>query len=198
MAMIERFAREARGGVRPAAVGLASELHQYAGWLHLPLRRWARAERYLDRAVVLGMEADDPQRVTTGLSFAAYAAMRQDQTQKAAALSQAARRDTRVNPGLRTYVTYQAAEILAAADKPAAYRLLTEAEAMVDRIDPAELVESTYWYTPAFFLGTHAFVLDKLGERNRARELMAESLAALPEEWRTAEWAERRRAFLAA
>lgn len=198
LAMTDRFAHEARGGVRAEAVGLASELTQYAGWLHVPLRRWTQAERFLDRAAVLGMEADDPQRVTTALSFAAYTAMRREQHKKAAALSEAARRDTRVNPGLRTYLTYQAAEISAADDRGAAYRLLSEAEAMVDRIDPAELVESTYWYTPAFFLGTHAFVLDKLGEHERARELMAESLATLPEEWRSAEWAERRRAFLAA
>jgi hypothetical protein len=69
---------------------------------------------------------------------------------------------------------------------------------MVDRIDPAELTAHTYWYIPAFFRGTHAFVLDKLGERDRARELMARSLEELPAEWRISEWAERRRAFLAA
>lgn len=196
-AMVDKFAHEARGVVRNRTVGLASELVQYGGWLHVPMRRWSSAERLLDRAIVLGMEADDPQRTTTALSFAAYAAMRRDDTNKAAALSEAARRDTRVNPGLRTYVTYQAAEILAADDPRTTYRLLAEAEAMVGRIDPAELVESTYWYTPAFFRGTHAFVLDKLGERDRARELMAESLSELPEEWARSEWAERRRAFVA-
>jgi transcriptional regulator with XRE-family HTH domain len=198
LTMVTRFASMARSVHRPAAVGLASELHQYAGWLHVPMRRWSAAERLLDRAAVLGMEANDPQRTTTALSFAAYTAMRQGNTRKAAALSEAARRDTSVHPGLRTYVTYQAAEILAGDDRAAAYRLLSEAEGMVNRLDPAELTEHTYWYTPAFFRGTHAFVLDKLGERDRAKEVMAESLADLPEEWRTSEWAERRRAFLAA
>jgi transcriptional regulator with XRE-family HTH domain len=198
LSMVTRFAAMARPSVRPGAVGLVSELHQYAGWLHVPMRRWSAAERLLDRATVLGMEANDPQRTTTALSFAAYTAMRQGNTRKAAALSEAARRDTSVHPGLRTYVTYQAAEILAGDDRNAAYELLSEAERMVDRLDPTELTEHTYWYTPAFFRGTHAFVLDKLGERDRAKEVMAESLADLPEEWRTSEWAERRRAFLAA
>lgn len=92
----------------------------------------------------------------------------------------------------------QRVEILAADDPPTAYQLLADAETMMERIDPAELVESTYWYTPAFFRGTHAFVLDKLGERDRARELMAQSLNALPDEWARSEWAERRRAFVAA
>jgi transcriptional regulator with XRE-family HTH domain len=198
MTMVGRFASEARSPVRAAAVGLVSELNQYAGWLYVPMRRWSAAEKLLDRAIVLGMEANDPQRTTTALSFAAYTAMRRGDHRRAAALSEAARRDSNVHPGLRTYVTYQAAEILAPVDRPGAYRLLTEAEAMVNRLDPAELTERTYWYTPAFFMGTHAFVLDKLGQRDRARELMAVSLAALPEEWRTAEWAERRRAFVAA
>ncbi|HEX6355618.1 helix-turn-helix transcriptional regulator [Actinophytocola sp.] len=196
LAMVGRFAEEARAAVRPTAVGLTSELTQYAGWLHVPMRRWSAAERLLDRATVLGMEAGDPQRTTTALSFAAYTAMRQGNIRRAAALSEAARRDTNLHPGWRTYVTYQAAEILAGDDKPAAYRLLAEAEAMVDRIDPAALTEHTYWYVPAFFRGTHAFVLDKLGERERARELMAQSLEELPAEWRSSQWAERRRRFL--
>lgn len=198
LTMVGRFAHDARSDIRPAAVGLVSELDQYAGWLQVPLRRWSAAERLLDRATVLGMEANDPTRTTTALSFAAYTAMRRDDTRKAAALNEAARRDTRVNPGLRTYLAYQAAEILAGDDRATAYRLLGEADVMADRVDPAELTASSYWYTRPFFRGTHAFVLDKLGEHQRAKEIMAESLAALPEEWRTSEWAERRRAFVAA
>lgn len=195
--IVDQFAGEARAPVRSTAVGLASELTQYAGWLQVPLRRWAAAERYLDRATVLGMEAGDAQRTATALSFAAYTAMRQGKTRQAAALNEAASRDTAVDLGLRTYITYQGAEILAGDDNQEARRLLHEAEGLAGRIDPAALPPSGYWYIPEFFLGTHAFVLDKLGERERARELMAESLAALPTEWRTAEWAERRRTFLA-
>ncbi|HEV2784710.1 MAG TPA: helix-turn-helix transcriptional regulator [Actinophytocola sp.] len=200
LTMVERFAAEAGSSVRPAAVGLASELHQYAGWLHVPLRRWQVAERLMDRATVLGMEADDPQRTATALSFAGYTAMRRGDFRRADALSEAAARDTRVDVGLRTYVTYQRAEVLALNGEPTdAYRLLGQADAMVDHLpDPAELPDAGYWYTPAFFLGNRAFVLDKLGEHAVAKRIMAESLAELPEQWRTSEWAERRRAFVAA
>jgi transcriptional regulator with XRE-family HTH domain len=198
IAMVERFAAEAPSAVRADAIGLASELNQYAGWLHVPLRRWSVAERLLDRAIVLGMEANDRQRTATALSFGAYTAMRRHQTRKAAALNGAAGRDTGVDLGLRTYIAYQGAEILAGDDNAVARRLLRVAEGMAEKIHPEDLTPSGYWYTTEFFQGTHAFVLDKLGEHDRARELMAESLAALPEEWRNAEWAERRRAFLAA
>ncbi|OLF18160.1 hypothetical protein BU204_07910 [Actinophytocola xanthii] len=196
--MVERFAAEAPSKVRPDAIGLASELHQYAGWLNVPLRRWSTAERLLERAAVLGMEANDRQRTATALSFSAYTAMRRHQTRKATALNDAAGRDTGVDLGLRTYIAYQGAEILAGDDDAEARRLLAVAEGMSAKIDPKDLTSSGYWYTAEFFQGTHAFILDKLGEHDRARELMAESLAALPEEWRNAEWAERRRAFLTA
>jgi transcriptional regulator with XRE-family HTH domain len=198
LALVNRFAADAHSTVRPQAVGLASELHQYAGWLHVPLRRWKLAERLLDRAVVLGLEAGDPQRTAAALSFAAYTAMRRGELHKAHALSDAAGRDERTDIGLRTYIAYQRAELLAMDGEPAsAYRLLGEADAMVDRLpDPADLPGSGYWYVPEFFLGNHAFVLDRLGEPCEARRLMAESLASLPEEWRDSEWAQRRRAFV--
>lgn len=197
MAMVERFAAEAKAAVRPAAVGLASELHQYAGWLSVPMRRWSTAERMLDRAVVLGLEAGDPLRTTLALSFSAYTAMRRGDLRRADALSEASIRDDHVDAGLRTYTVYQRAEILArAGERTAAYRLLNEADTMVDHLPAAdELSDSGYWYTPAFFRGNHAFVLAKLGEHVAAKRMMAESLAALPDEWRTSEWAERRRAF---
>lgn len=197
LAMAEKFANEAKASVRPAAVGLASELHQYTGWLNVPIRRWSVAERALDRAVVLGLEAADPLRTTLALSFAAYTAMRRGNLRRADALSEASIRDDHVDAGLRTYTVYQRAEILArAGERTDAYRLLNQADAMVDHLPAAdELSDSGYWYTPAFFRGNHAFVLDKLGEHATAKRIMAESLAALPDEWRTSEWAERRRAF---
>jgi transcriptional regulator with XRE-family HTH domain len=198
LAMVDRFARDSEAARRPATVGLLSELYQYAGWLYIPMRRWSDSERSLDRAVVLGMEAGDPQRTATALSFGAYGAMRRGDTRRASALNDAASRDTSVAPGLRAYIVHQGAEILAGDDNAEARRLLHEAEKLADQLNPDELTDSGYWYTPEFFAGTRAFILAKLGEHERARELMAESLAALPPEWRDSEWAERRRAFLAA
>lgn len=46
-----------------AATGLASELEQYLGWLHIPGGAWKEAEQHLNTAAVLALQADDPQRL---------------------------------------------------------------------------------------------------------------------------------------
>ncbi|MFB9924413.1 helix-turn-helix domain-containing protein [Amycolatopsis halotolerans] len=193
--LARQFTAEARSAVRPAAEGLLSELEQYRGWLAIPGRQWTQAQKHLDRAAVLAMQADDPLRLSTALSFSAYAAMRRRDLNTADALSEAARRDTRVHIGLRTYETYQRAEVLARNDARAdAVRLLTEADDMVDHLPPTEeLPPSGYWYVPSFFLGQRAFVLRALGDKSGARQAARDSLAEMPAEWVTSEWAERRR-----
>lgn len=193
--LARQFAAEARSAMRPVAVGLLSELEQYRGWLAIPGQRWEQARQHLDRAAVLAMEADDPLRLSTALSFSAYGAIRRHDLSAADALSEAARRDTRVHVGLRTYETYQRAEVLARNDERTdAVRLLTEADGMVDRLPPvAELPPSGYWYTPAFFLGQRAFVLRALGDDAGARQAARDCLAEMPAEWASSEWASRRR-----
>ncbi|HEU5475298.1 MAG TPA: XRE family transcriptional regulator [Actinophytocola sp.] len=193
--LVEAFAAEGRGPVRPIAVGLASELAQYHGWLHIPLGRFEEAQAHLDRAAVLGLEADDPDRLSTALSFSAYRAIRAGDFRTADALSDAARRDTRTNVALRTYETYQRAEVLARnGERTDAVRLLSEADTMVDHLPPEdELPPAGYWYTPAFFLGQKGFVLHALGDIHGARQAARDCLATMPPEWSTSEWATRRR-----
>jgi hypothetical protein len=41
-------------------------------------------------------------------------------------------------------------------------------------------------------------VLHVLGERQAARDAMADSIAAMPADWKTAHWSERRRALVEA
>ena len=115
--------------------------------------------------------------------------------QPAGALSEAVRRNSRTNHGLRTYETFQGAEVPARSGQRAgALRLLREADTMVDHLPPAEELPSAgYWYIPAFFLGQRAFVLDALGDRRGARHAAQESLAELPPAWSRSEWATRRR-----
>jgi tetratricopeptide (TPR) repeat protein len=190
-----QLARGARRSVRADAVGLLSEITQYRGWLSIPLGRWADAQRFLDRAAVLATEADDPNRRSTALSFAAYRALRRGDLRSADALSEAACRDERVHIGLRTYEIYQRAEVLARdGDRTQATQLLHRADAMLDHLPPPEELPSFgYWYVPAFFLGQTGFVLKALGETQAAREAGRASLAAMPAEWASSEWAERRR-----
>lgn len=193
--LAELFAAEARANVRPAVVGLLSELEQYSGWLAIPGARWQQSRQHLDRAAVLAMEANDPLRLSTALSFSAYGAIRRRDLRAADALSEAARRDTRVHLGLRTYETYQRAEVLArSAERADAVRLLSEADGMVDHLPPEdELPSSGYWYTAPFFLGQRAFVLRALGDKAGARQAARDCLAEMPPEWSSAEWAVRRR-----
>ncbi|UUV32248.1 helix-turn-helix transcriptional regulator [Amycolatopsis roodepoortensis] len=71
----EAFAREARFNVRRQATGLLSEIEQYRGWLAIPGRDWTTARRHLDRAAMVALESNDPLRLSTALSFAAYSAI---------------------------------------------------------------------------------------------------------------------------
>ena len=195
--LIEQLAREAPEALRSQAVGLASEIAQYRGWLAIPDRHWSESHQHLDRAVTLAHEADDPQRLTTALSFSAYRAMRCDQLGSAEALSRAARERTRIDTGLRTYLAFQRAEILArCGHRRNTARALVEGDALIEHLTCAdELPDSGYWYTPAFFLGQRAFTQAALVDHHDAQESAAACLAEMPAEWSTSEWAARRRAL---
>lgn len=196
VALSSRLATNARADVRPHAVGLLSELEQYLGWLAIPMERWADSRQHLDRAAVLALEAGDPLRLANALSFSAYRALRRNDLRTADALNEAAARDDRVHPALRCYITFQRAEVLAKEGARAdAVHALSRADELVELIDTDNLPETGYWYTPEFFLGQRAFVLDALGDAHTASRTAAESLAAMPEAWQTAEWAGRRRAL---
>jgi hypothetical protein len=158
---------------------------QYLGWLAIPLGRWTESRHHLDRAAMLALEVDDPLRLSTALSFQAYAALRTGDYRRADALSEASARDARIDVGLGTYLAFQRAEVLArSGDRAGAVRLLADADRLVEALPPAEeLTASGYWYTPAFFLGQRGFVLSALGD----------TLAAMPPEWAASEWAARRR-----
>lgn len=195
--LADQLADAAPGGLRTRAIGLASEIAQYRGWLAIPRGQWDESRRHLDRAAVLALEADDPHRLATALSFGAYRAMLVNDLPVAASLADAAGRETRVDPGLRTYMTVQRAEIAAHDhDTTRAVRLLAEVDRMIDQLPaPDELPDSSYWYTPSVLTGHEGFVLEALGDHAAAKRAAAESLAAMPETWRTSEWAAQHRAL---
>ncbi|WP_182542440.1 XRE family transcriptional regulator [Halosaccharopolyspora lacisalsi] len=195
--LADRLADNAPSGLHSTALGLASEIAQYRGWLAIPRGQWDESRAHLDRAAVLAVQADDPLRLATALSFNAYRAMLVDDIPTAASLADAAGRESRVDPGLRTYMTVQRAEIAAyGRDTNRAARLLAEADHMIEQLPPAEeLPDSSYWYTPSVLTGHKGFVLQALGEHEAARRAAAESLDAMPETWRRSEWAVQHRAL---
>lgn len=173
-ALVTRLPENSRGDVRPAAVGLLSEIEQYLGWLAIPLQRWDDSRRHLDRASVLGLEADGPERLATALSFAAYRDLRRGALHSADALNDAAGRDSRVHIGLRAYLAFQRAEVLARdGSRAESLRLLAEADRLVGQLpdNPEELPTFGYWYVPSFFHGQRAFVLAALGDIPAARRM---------------------------
>ncbi|SFP08320.1 XRE family transcriptional regulator [Amycolatopsis rubida] len=194
--MVEKLARNSQGPVRAEAVGLLSELEQYLGWLSIPLGLWTDSQRHLDRAQSLALQVDDAERLSLALSFAAYWSLRKDDLRSAESLNEAAGRDHRVNIGLRTYNEFQRAEVLAKDGlKTEALQSLSHADELMDRLpdDPDELPSSGYWYVPSFFHGQRAFVLHALGENKEAARIAREAIRSMPESWREAEWAGRRK-----
>jgi tetratricopeptide (TPR) repeat protein len=196
-ALVTLLARNAKGPVRPIAVGLLSELEQYLGWLHMApaVERWPESQRHLDRATTLALEADDPVRLSTALSYAADRYFRMHETESAVALNEGSSRDERVHISLRTFNAYHKAAILA---RDGAHHdvvtALQAADALVELLPPAaELPDYGYWYTPGFFHGQRALILDELGDRRAARRLADEAIAAIPDAWTKSEWSGRRR-----
>lgn len=191
-----RLADNARADVRLVALGLLSELEQYLGWLHMAptVERWPDSRRHLDRAIALATESDDFMRLSTALSFAADRYLRVGEPVPALMLNEAASRDQRVHVAQRTFNAFHKARILASTgtSKDVA-SALAAADELVERLPPDdELPPSGYWYTPWFFQGERAFVLDSLGDNREASRLAGEALAALPDDWLNGEWRQRR------
>ncbi|WP_020667172.1 hypothetical protein [Amycolatopsis nigrescens] len=198
-ALMTRLAHSARDGVRPVAAGLLSELEQYLGWLSIPLERWEDSRRHLDRACVLALEANDPIRLSHALSFQSFRNLRRGKLETAEALNDAALRNDRIHPGLRTYLRFQRAEVLArGGSKQGSLTALGLAERSVDALaDDDDRPASCYYYTPGFFAGQGAFTLLALGDRVGARKLANEALSVLPASWRDSEWSGRWRKIAA-
>ncbi|WP_143267192.1 hypothetical protein [Amycolatopsis thailandensis] len=144
---------------------------------------------------MVALESDDPLRLSAALSFAAYSAIRRFDFSSADALSEAAQRDGRVDPGLRTYEIFERAEILARLGlRNKSVRQLLTTDHLVENLpDEEDLPASGYWYTPPFFLGQKAFVLHALGNPSGSRQAALDCLAEMSPGWAGSEWAARRR-----
>jgi tetratricopeptide (TPR) repeat protein/DNA-binding XRE family transcriptional regulator len=194
-ALATALANNATGDIRTTAVGLLSEIHQYLGWLHMPNKNWGMAQSHLDRATILAMEANDPQRLSTALSFMSYKNLRRDNLSAAASLNEAASRDPRTSIGQRTYLAFQRAEVLARHGyRTESSAALREAEGLESQLPSEdELPDAGYWYTPGFFHGFRAFVLHAMGDTTQAKHVASEAMEMLPAKWKDSEWASRRR-----
>lgn len=179
------LAEASRGKALPPALALLSHVEQYIGWLYLRLDRLAEAGQHLDRAAVLAVEADDPMRLSTALSFASYRSLRLGQLGTAGTQCEAAGRDKRIHPGMRSYLGYQHAEVLARdTQRTDAHAALRRADSLADQLPERRGA----WYVPSFFVGRRALVLNELGSRRAAQSAASEAFGLMPVEWLATGW----------
>ncbi|WP_420704715.1 hypothetical protein [Kutzneria chonburiensis] len=134
---------------------------------------------------MLAIEADAPMRLSTALSFAAFRSLRLGQLGAAGAQCEAAGRDKRIHPGMRSYLGYQHAEVLARDSQKSDARLaLRRADDLADRLPERK----GSWYVPSFFVGHRALVLHELGSPKAAQQSAAEAFGLMPVEWLATGW----------
>lgn len=161
--------RDARCAFRPRLMDLSGQWAQWVGWLHTADGNERAAARWLSQALEWATEAGNPVMIATILSFRGHLAEGQGRIGDMIGLSQAARRDHTVYPGLRAYCAGQEARGLAMADASAreCFALLAELRDLAAEQETLPLAPSGYWYTPDFFLIQQGIVLRHLAEADR-------------------------------
>ncbi|MFI5561496.1 XRE family transcriptional regulator [Amycolatopsis japonica] len=173
--LAERLADEAQGKVRKRAVSLLANLENYLGWLTLSLDHFSDSRRHLERAAFLAVEADDPMRLSTALSFSAYRNVRRGNLTAAASQTEAAARDERTNVSIRAYLNYQRAEILAMnGERNDALSALTLADSFM-QVRPAG-----QWGQEWYFMANRALALSALGEGREASRVAGDAISLMP------------------
>ncbi|MFD4534368.1 multiprotein-bridging factor 1 family protein [Kitasatospora sp. NPDC058397] len=183
-------AKDAPYALRAPAIGAAAMGTAYLGWCHFVAGRYAAAEQALDRAVAYAYESRAPDRLERTMSYRGVLELVWGSPAAAASMLDAARRDTRAHPALRTYDAGQQARALAhAGEVREADRLLLEADRLADTIDFSDLPVGAYWYTPGWLALRQGVALLALGRTASARREIAQGYAAMPVEHQQAHWA---------
>lgn len=190
--VVDVLVSDARGGIRPRLVDVASQWAQFAAWLHAAGRRLADADRLYDRAIVWATEVDSPDMVATAWNMKGHTAWMRGEIGPMIGLSQVAARDRRASAGVRALAAQQQARGHAiAGDADAmdrqldlAHGLTLEAAAHPDREPP--------WI---YFFDTRMLTLQRaraylyLHDRTEAAVgLLETGLAEMAEEVRRSEW----------
>ncbi|MFD9893702.1 hypothetical protein ACFWY9_30520 [Amycolatopsis sp. NPDC059027] len=189
--LVDRLAHNAHGDVRTVAVGLLSEIEQYLGWLEVALGNMRKSDSRFDRAISLAVEADDPNRLSLGLSFKGYISLLSKRFNGAASLTEASLRESRAHPIIPVYDRYQRAQIYAGnGEAYQAQKELAKADKDAERTSEIERPDYVYWYTNGLWGLERGRTLWLLGQQDRARLEIAEGLKLMPESQRTAQWAD--------
>lgn len=197
LTLVENLAAEARGPIRPAAVSLASQWAQFAGWLHTASGNWGEARGWFRRSLELASEVNDRDMIATVLSYEGHVAWLTGQVAPVIGLSQAARRDASVYVGQRAYDAFQEARGHAAVgDRDTALRVLAEADGLAEEAGrwDGEVPPWQYYRAPWFWELERGLIHRFLAREDpaaaaRAVRHLAAGVDGMPAEWQASEWA---------
>ena len=194
--VVDTFAAEARGPMRPAVIDVAQQWAQFAGWLHLNVADLSKSAARFRQALEHATEIGDHTMIATVLSFRGYAAWRAGQPGPAVGLAQAAGQDPRVALSQRAYAAaLEARGHGLAGDAVAAERRTGDALELAGQLadQPEQNRPWSYWYSPGFFQCQAGVALSQLAHiprlRDKAAAALLEGYEALPSDEKRSDWA---------
>lgn len=191
LAVIEKLVVGARGRLRERMLDVAGQWAQFAGWLHASAGHWPRADRFYDRALQWGSEAENRNLIATALSMKGHLAWLTRTPGPLIGLSQAAQRDRSVSPGVRALAAQQEARGLAlAGEADLTERKLDEATELATRAAecPEEEPPWVYFFSLAYLTLQRGLAYRYLGRYGEAIELLQAGLHALDPYAQRTEW----------
>jgi transcriptional regulator with XRE-family HTH domain len=200
---LTELAVDAHGPLRRRVVNLAGQWAQHHGWLHTALERYDEADVWFGRALLWAIESEDDDLAATVWSFKGHVAWLRGNLGATLGFTEVARRYRDVYAGQAAYDALQAARAYAATGDAYAVDRLTDEAVELSARALDELPGAPPWHyyrSPAFWDLERGRALHLLpGRAQRAAELLAAGLDALPADQRAADWAEAyRRDLLAA
>lgn len=180
LAVVEGFAAEAAGALRPAVIDVAMQWAQFTGWLHTSARDMSGARALWSQTLELAAEAGDATMTATVLAFRGYMAWLAGQAGPVIGLAQAAQRDPRVALSQRAYgASLEARGHAMAGDAAAMERKLGDLAALAGHLDqPGAQRPWSYWFTPQWFDCQRGITLGYLAHMDRYRTEAVDALTA--------------------
>ncbi len=180
LAVVEGFATEAAGALRPAVIDVAMQWTQFTGWLHTSARDMSGARSLWSQTLELAAEAGDATMVATVLAFKGYMAWLAGDAGPVIGLAQAAQRDPHVALSQRAYgASLEARGHAMAGDAQAMERKLGDLTELAGNLDqPGAQRPWSYWFTPEWFDCQRGITLGYLAHIDRYRTEAIDALTA--------------------
>jgi transcriptional regulator with XRE-family HTH domain len=190
------FAKQAGSAHRRRAVTLAAEMSTYRGWLAIDLRDWAAAERRLNDATALSLEAQAQNLLVEAIGFQSYAALRRDEHVAAVSLRHATTPLARAPVEQAVAALHLARTLAITGDVTASDRALVEADTAIERAAGADRDDHHYYVTDPWLQVQHGLVHAYAGRPQLAIRDIETGLAGMPEQQRESDWAKEYAAIL--